>query len=369
MSLSHRHITLLEKLSKGTITSEEKWLLEKASLDDPFLAEALEGYYNYGSTKKKSRVIPFGKNWVLAASLILLFGVSFLFLQQMNSSKKNQEKLVSMNAVEEEDQEMVSLSNEDGEVVAITEKEPEIPESPRKIQANKTSIQERKRPNRQTEQNMGAVVVEESMDLDQEMVADAAPIQVSPLKSKAVQNIKSVSGQVFTIDGVPLSGAELSTPAKDIVVQTDSRGQFTMNLRPDDSLIVASFAGYDSQVIHPQPSMAIELVRARDALSAPMKTKKQLMSDSELKLFYKDYLDDIFAEANLDCGNLSDNGIRRINVQVFISSDSRISRIEFLNEVPQDCSLGIEEEIRQLEVKEVITEERPMNFNYSVRIK
>ena len=36
----------LKKLHAGTLTNNERWQLEKASLDDPFLEDALEGYYN-----------------------------------------------------------------------------------------------------------------------------------------------------------------------------------------------------------------------------------------------------------------------------------------------------------------------------------
>ena len=87
---------LLSKLTLGTLTHEERWELEKASLDDPFLTESLEGYYDAGALGQKDmglrlherieqqeaqpekRRTLFSLRWIsVAASLILLVGVSF----------------------------------------------------------------------------------------------------------------------------------------------------------------------------------------------------------------------------------------------------------------------------------------------------
>ena len=46
MSVDNTYKVLLNKLIAGTISDKEKWQLEKASLDDPFLADAIEGYYD-----------------------------------------------------------------------------------------------------------------------------------------------------------------------------------------------------------------------------------------------------------------------------------------------------------------------------------
>jgi len=50
MSQNKKHIDLLRKLAEGNISDNERWQLEKASLDDPFLAEAIEGYYENEGT-------------------------------------------------------------------------------------------------------------------------------------------------------------------------------------------------------------------------------------------------------------------------------------------------------------------------------
>ena len=83
----------LKKLHAGTLTSQEQWQLERASLDDPFLEEALEGFYdNQGEhspslallkdkinitseSKPRRRILPY--KWMsMAAAIALLLGVS-----------------------------------------------------------------------------------------------------------------------------------------------------------------------------------------------------------------------------------------------------------------------------------------------------
>jgi len=101
MSVDNTYKDLLHKLISGTISDTEKWQLEKASLDDPFLADALEGYYNNknsspDSIKTLSRKIQaptrstrsLGRRWLsIAASLLILFGASFWMF---HSSKSGQ---------------------------------------------------------------------------------------------------------------------------------------------------------------------------------------------------------------------------------------------------------------------------------------
>lgn len=84
---------LLRKLTAGTLTEAERWSLERASLDDPFLADAIEGYYTEGvdrlsevaklkaglpkkQTSKSRRLMPW--KWMsVAACLFVLVGLSF----------------------------------------------------------------------------------------------------------------------------------------------------------------------------------------------------------------------------------------------------------------------------------------------------
>ena len=85
---------LLNKLISGTIKDDERWELDRASLDDPFLADALEGIYNNEVVRKpklllgdvsKSRQLTWFKPLLVAASLVLLLGFSFLMIRNMDN--------------------------------------------------------------------------------------------------------------------------------------------------------------------------------------------------------------------------------------------------------------------------------------------
>ncbi|MGH2565521.1 MAG: hypothetical protein ACRDE5_13480, partial [Ginsengibacter sp.] len=93
----------IEKYHKGLLSSKERYALEKAALDDPFLADALEGYATAGvnvsediaelnkrlsEKTESSKVIPLAGRenssftwWRVAAAVILIAGAGFLVYQ------------------------------------------------------------------------------------------------------------------------------------------------------------------------------------------------------------------------------------------------------------------------------------------------
>jgi len=92
---------LLSKLTAGTLTEAERWSLERASLDDPFLADALEGYYTEGEQQgpalymlreklrpaksgRKRKLVPW-RIMSAAACLVMLTSVAlWIFSPKMN---------------------------------------------------------------------------------------------------------------------------------------------------------------------------------------------------------------------------------------------------------------------------------------------
>jgi hypothetical protein len=90
----------LEKMHLGTLSTGERWQLEKESLDDPFLADALEGYYDSNGDHQsaleklrdkistqderqpKRQIVPL--RWLsMAAAVVILLGVSFWLFDAM----------------------------------------------------------------------------------------------------------------------------------------------------------------------------------------------------------------------------------------------------------------------------------------------
>ena len=119
MSEDNNHITYtaadIEKYWKGELSAAEQHNMEKAALDDPFLADAMEGYEKDGlqptpaiiadndelkirlakriSEKQETTpVIKFGW-WKVAAALVVLIGAGWLFTM-MNNNKSKDENFV-----------------------------------------------------------------------------------------------------------------------------------------------------------------------------------------------------------------------------------------------------------------------------------
>ena len=94
-----RHSKLLLKLSQGKISEKERWELERASLDDAFLADALEGYYNnmdnhnvprltnLAENNKKAKEVNLVRKWMaIAASLFILLTISIWTFNRVDLS-------------------------------------------------------------------------------------------------------------------------------------------------------------------------------------------------------------------------------------------------------------------------------------------
>ena len=102
----------IEKYHRGLLSAKEMHAMEKAALDDPFLADALEGYGISGvnvnaditelknrlakRTKEENKVVPFatGKTtsfswWKVAAMFLLIVGAGLIVYQFGFNNKSN----------------------------------------------------------------------------------------------------------------------------------------------------------------------------------------------------------------------------------------------------------------------------------------
>ena len=111
MERDKNHITFsaadIEKYWKGQLTQQEMHTMEKAALDDPFLADAMEGYRNAKANidndvdelkrRLKNRVddknvvsVPRTKWWRLAAVFILLAGLGAVIYRLINENPQQE---------------------------------------------------------------------------------------------------------------------------------------------------------------------------------------------------------------------------------------------------------------------------------------
>lgn len=127
---------LLRQYIEGTISEDDKFILEKRALDDPFLFEALEGYQNNekqsldevlllkskinkAKETKKSKRIPL-YSYGIAASLILLLGIGLWFLNDATNEEESFAIHTSVNEGGNENQKILDVlvqnNDEAGEV-------------------------------------------------------------------------------------------------------------------------------------------------------------------------------------------------------------------------------------------------------------
>lgn len=135
MSTDKTYKLLLQKLIAGTITDQELWSLERASLDDPFLADALEGYYKSQSeehnltdlkqklqtnTSTKTRTFRW-RSLSIAASLLLLVGASLWLTRQAYQPMGMSDKVVA-----EAEPVVIEEESASAEKVLVTDDEADI---------------------------------------------------------------------------------------------------------------------------------------------------------------------------------------------------------------------------------------------------
>ena len=106
--LKHYTAKDIERYHSGQLSAAEMHALEKAALDDPFLADALEGYVHTSKPaadlsalqqklqlrieedKKRKPLFNIGKNWMKIAALFFLFaGGGWLVFQTLSKNNKN----------------------------------------------------------------------------------------------------------------------------------------------------------------------------------------------------------------------------------------------------------------------------------------
>lgn len=361
--------TLLNKLIGGSITPIEKWELEKASLDDPFLADAIEGYYNNSFKKetlesivpipKRKSTIRLGRSLLVAASLVALFVVSFLLIQ-------NQKDNLSKNDV-------VSMSeNNNIESIPIAKNEEvEIELAAEAIEKTKpTSDQNRGvQMQKQMDDSRRAAPIEEKINRTQEIasITDNEDKQTEPIvqldaidANPSIQDQKvQREGEGLLIDEVILSPER--SPQSALV---EDQGQFEMNFKEDDSLIVAS-TGVESQVVLVQPDITIQLNKARTSHSEPGKLLTETLDEEALKAYYSRVLSDIFKKEKLDCSVATLTEPQSdIGIQLTVSPDGRTSHIEYDPILDEDCQEKIKLILQEAVDNGVFGGEKEVSFRF-----
>lgn len=249
-----------QRYHRGLMSHAEMHALEKAALDDPFLSDALDGYAFTEQaeeevtglkeaigkkTTTRSRYKPLfvaGLWWKIAASLLILFGISYFFLLQNQDTSQPGNFAVQKSAQEHNAPVAAAPSTLDTTYDDIAanlqpqaKKKSELPIDPR----NRTNIGR----SRQADQPMRQAEKAEAMPAPalNESTNDMAVTMIKPDTISRFQ----FSGHVTDKQGTPVPFANLKISGRENLQSADANGFF--NLTSPDSSVVATITALGFQ--------------------------------------------------------------------------------------------------------------------------
>lgn len=404
-----RHNDLLIKLSQGTISEKEKWKLERASLDDAFLADALEGYYNNPSKhempvilKTKTQTIQrvLFRKWIaVAASLLVLFSISFWAINNFDNKElkitaesndlkpnKTQAPSLSEKAIQPEHKPDVEILEIDEGTTFVEYNQAEVTqeqtseEEPNRFtpSAKKESSEKSKKATNKARntrnlksktlaENETEISASRKDDIENETELFAAD-QSSKEKVMALDQIKyiplqQIKGRVRDMGGIPIANVLFTSLEGKELVTSNDEGLFEMQLQENES-IIAKAEGFVSQQVRAKSNLDINLRKAEEPITNPPKRLAEMMSEADLKRHYSRELEKYFRKQKVFQCDETFKQLNKIKVSIDITSDNMISKISFLNEVALPCQMSIENTIRQASFDNVFDGSQEINFDF-----
>jgi len=287
----------IQKYLQGKLSAAEMYAMEKAAMDDPFLADAIEGMQNNFEDEttfnndiedlkkrlaerieEKNKIIPISPNrlwWRVAATVAVLLGATALMYNYFNKNSfskqniaaKKQETAIADSAIQQNKQLPVTTQFDTANKPGMTVNK----KSAKKIIAGseERKVASVKKENK-TDKNASSDIVFDKKEIKQKKYdpvsqMDSAKINtdsslntavpaynttVSPvtnaLQGKVaglnIQNDKllynnSFQGKVVDVNMQPVIGANVLLENKKIGATTDNNGFFNINTNKNDSVI------------------------------------------------------------------------------------------------------------------------------------
>ncbi len=298
MAESSTHINYtfedIQRYLQGKMSAAEMHNIEKSALQDPFLADAIEGYKEVDENealkhlndinaglfveKKKAKVVSLNKKtqWLsIAAMIIVISGVALLGVYMFNNPGKRQE----IAQVKKEADNNTKMST-DSAVMPLKAIPPEIKKEEPVVAQNQTKS--KIKSTKKNELSKTSALPDKEMQAEANtttnIVTLAAPVHKSETASKSfanadVSNQKNDSvpdilprklsgidiaptifaGKVTDEKHQPVAGAVVESTDKSITVLTDGNGYF--RLWKSDTILnaTASTVGYESKTMVLQP--------------------------------------------------------------------------------------------------------------------
>ena len=257
---------MLEQYARGELSAAERHAIEKAALEDPFLADAIEGLenqvkkdpaFNFTNDvlelKKKipsdrKRVLPV---WWQAAAAVLILGVAgvsgYILLRH---SEKITTPVIASRQEPKKTTDSVSPSAAQVDVAPAPEKsKASAPEVKKKI-----SLPGIAQASPVAESRISRAFDTVSVQADSALVADKELARrlegkvSGPSISSSKNKERYVRGQVTDSAGNPVAGASIQW--KNRGATTDQNGYYSFYLHHADSIVQVSAVGYQSRKAH-----------------------------------------------------------------------------------------------------------------------
>lgn len=295
MPSDHQHMktwgaTDFERYHQGKMPAAEMHALEKAALEDPFLQDALDGYFHTNNAGKeleaiRQRLPKAGVtaapvigirqkrfyNFLKVAAVLLLFG-GFAWLLNNNKEGMDQKNVtlaktetkdnVSTEAVPPVNQ-VLADSVQAGDFAVVQDKSLTLPQAAPEYKATEGQTAEGvvSRPETANETAVAAAeapvypgekVSDENAKRKEDGDAVSKPALANDALTARVAGVeareqKLITGSVTDQSGAPVQGASVYAKDKNIGAQTDSRGRYVISTTDSVLNLTASAVGYDSK--------------------------------------------------------------------------------------------------------------------------
>ena len=255
-----------ESYYDGSMPSKEMHALERAALDDPFLADALEGYaqtdnFQADITELKNRLEETKKRrklfsistinqnawWRIAALFIIIAGAGFLFYRSNINKQDNSLSNMQSPVLEKRSDSISALADS---TAATSDVAMESSPAPGAIQKNEMALSKKEKPVPAFETEKTARAAEPAPAKDFENnVASADNINANADKAIAEQSPGQylLKGKVTNEQGQPIAMASINDDVRKRSATTDTSGNFVLQ-SPDSNLIATVNAvGYDTK--------------------------------------------------------------------------------------------------------------------------
>lgn len=293
----------IERYQRGEMTPAEMHLLEKAALDDPFLADALEGYQYTANPsadlgalqkrlqqriegKRRSGAVVILNSWMkIAAVLVLLAGGGWFILQTFSGNSRNFAEMMSRKNDIVQKNEAAQIP--DSASPASTFAAPHPENSTEGKEGNSVASADVKRQAGNTRQKTAAIAAPTAAKKDT-FTNDKYGYEANAnTLAKAEASSDKIDSKFLPPTGQPTTSASDTVRRIDVALQADDRNlQEVIIARPQAKRLAGRASGVTIDTLEPAEGWSSFDNYVADNLEVPKEWKEKKPLDNEVELSF-----------------------------------------------------------------------------------